>query len=138
MGVWESGTHYIRAPAKSTTRASTPKPRARGPPPPSTHHVRNDTGRFGLRKLLHVRFFLERQGRIQIVKLKYDRVEFGIEHLCPRSTAKLSHTENRTAPTPRAPACIASLDELEPRPLYSEPELCGGRVEGDEQLAHRD
>ena len=70
--------------------------------------------------------------------LKYDRVEFGIEHLCPRSTAKLSHTENRTAPTPRAPACIASLDELEPRPLYSEPELCGGRVEGDEQLAHRD
>ena len=71
-------------------------------------------------------------------KLKYDRVEFGIEHLCPRSTAKLSHTENRTAPTPRAPACIASLDELEPRPLYSEPELCGGRVEGDEQLAHRD
>ena len=42
--------------------------------------------------------------------------------------------KSRTVPAP----CIASLDELEPRPLYSEPELCGGRVEGDEQLAHRD
>lgn len=65
VGVWESGTHYIRAPAKSTTRASTPKPRARGPPPPSTRnrascptaatHVRGNSP-------LHVRFFLERQG----------------------------------------------------------------------------
>jgi hypothetical protein len=42
--------------------------------------------------------------------------------------------QSRTVPAP----CIASLDELKPRPLYSVPELCGGRVEGDEQLAHRD
>ena len=42
--------------------------------------------------------------------------------------------KSRTVPAP----CIASLDELEPRPLYYEPELCRGRVEGDEQLAHRD
>ena len=32
------------------------------------------TRRFGLRKLLHVRFFLERQGRIQIVYLFVDKV----------------------------------------------------------------
>ena len=47
------------------------------------------------------------------------------------------HTdENRT--DAHAAPCFASLDELEPRPLYSKPELCGGRVEGDEQLAYRD
>jgi hypothetical protein len=84
--------------------------------------------------------------------LQFKEVREGLEGPAKGSELHVTCPKRRAFPTPhrrelhrRPPharqlraSCYASLDELEPRPLYSEPELCGGRVEGDEQLAHRD
>ena len=74
VAVWECGRvgHTTLGPRQNRPREpARPNHAHAGHLHRPRHHVRNDTGRFGLRKLLHVRFFLERQGRIQIVKLKY-------------------------------------------------------------------